>query len=82
MVDKRKYPPGPEMETIERLIKRRDELEAQNADLLEALRAVDELLEALRAVDEWFEGDRKNEPKTWLELGKLVKQAIAKAESE
>lgn len=72
MVDKRKYPPGPEMETIERLIKRRDELEAQNADLLEAL----------RAVDEWFEGDRKNEPKTWLELGKLVKQAIAKAESE
>ena len=39
-----------------------------------------EMLEALEAVDGWFEGDRKNEPKTWLELGAMVKQAIAKAE--
>ena len=31
---------------------------------------------ALIAVDEWFEGDRANEPKTWLELGRIVKSAL------
>jgi hypothetical protein len=59
----------------------------EESGLVQFMRTIQELkqqnlLEALRAVDEWFEGDRKNEPKTWLELGKLVKQAIAKAEGK
>ena len=44
--------------------------------------ATPEMFEALEAVDGWFEGDRKNEPKTWLELGAIVKQAIAIAKTK
>jgi hypothetical protein len=53
---------------IEYLWEVRSRLFKQNADLLEAL----------EAVQQWFDGDRKNEPKTWLGLAEVVAQAIAK----
>ena len=49
--------------------------EQDNANLIAA---APNMLNALIAVDEWFEGDRLNEPKTWLELGAMVKQAMPK----
>lgn len=37
-MDKRKYNPSPEMETIEKLMAVRDELRQQNAELLEVVK--------------------------------------------
>jgi len=34
-MNKRKYPPGPEIETIERLMKKRDELKKRNEELMQ-----------------------------------------------
>ena len=60
--------------------------ERENANLLKAVLFLEKrntaLVAALEAVDEWFEGDRKNEPATWLELGKIVKQALAQEGDE
>ena len=49
--------------------------ELDNANLIAA---APRMKNVLMAVDQWFEGDRLNEPKTWLELGAMVKQAMPK----
>ena len=44
-MNKRKYPPGPEIETIERLMKKRDDLQEENKLLRKLLRRCKKILE-------------------------------------
>ena len=44
-MNKRKYPPGPEIETMERLMKKRDDLQEENKHLRELLEEVYKFLE-------------------------------------
>ena len=45
-MDKRKYPPDPSIETIERLINKRDELQAKVTTLEKLLRRCNEIMPA------------------------------------
>ena len=45
-MNNRKYPPGPEIETIERLMKKRDDLQEENKHLRDLLRRAKPWLES------------------------------------
>jgi len=77
-MDKRKYPPDPSIETIERLINKRDELQAKVTTLEKLLRRLYDISVGLMIIDDedpdglWLErmlDAKKVMNEVWEELG-------------
>lgn len=71
-MNKRKYLPGPEIETIERLMKKRDDLQEENKTLRELLEDVRKFLDRIYAEDIISSGD----------LGEIYKRVEKAAEDD
>jgi len=76
MMDKRKYPPGPEIETIERLMKRRDDLREENKELRNLLKRLYNVSIGILSMDDGALSD------TWLERMKYAKKVMDEVQEE